>query len=182
MYIPSNWRKSMNKYQPLTEHLRRQSSSQYPIKFNDIEKIIGGELPPSAFKHRAWWSNNPSNSVMTKAWLEAGWISSNVDLEGKKLVFRRMRGPPPPQIETPASQDGRSLTISGLSPETMNRLQIRAELAGEPIEQVVRRIIAENAKLTMCERLALADRIRTSGPKLHHLDVPAMIRQDRDAR
>ncbi|MGQ0483867.1 MAG: DUF7662 domain-containing protein [Hyphomicrobiales bacterium] len=174
----------MNKYQPLTEHLRRQSASQYPIKFNDIENIIGGELPPSAFKHRAWWSNNPSNSVMTKAWLEAGWISSNVDLEEKKLVFRRVSGPPspPPQNAAPTNQDGRSLTISGLSAETMSRLQIRAELAGETTEQVVRRIITENAKLTMSERLALADRIRTAGPKLHQLDVPSMIRQDRDAR
>ena len=59
------------------------------MMFGHIETIIGGKLPASAFRHRAWWSNNPSNSVMTRAWLEAGYISAEVDMTGRKLVFRR---------------------------------------------------------------------------------------------
>ena len=39
--------------------------------------------------------NNPNNSVMTKAWVEAGFRSEQVDMEGRKLVFRRVRGPKP---------------------------------------------------------------------------------------
>ena len=47
------------------------------------------KLPQSAFNHRAWWSNNPTNSVMTKAWLAAGFRSEEVDMTARKLVFSR---------------------------------------------------------------------------------------------
>jgi hypothetical protein len=58
------------------------------MTFAEIEKIIGSKLPPSAYDHRPWWSNNPSNNVMTKVWLEAGFQTEQVDLPGQKLVFR----------------------------------------------------------------------------------------------
>ncbi len=79
----------MGKYEPLSEFLRQQSTNEVRISFEQIERIIGAKLPPSAQYHRAWWSNNPSNSVMTKAWLEAGFRSEQVDLKGRKIVFRR---------------------------------------------------------------------------------------------
>jgi hypothetical protein len=60
------------------------------MTFAQIEEIIGSPLPPSSRVHRAWWSNNPSNSVMTKEWLDAGFQSEQVDMEGRKLVFRRI--------------------------------------------------------------------------------------------
>ena len=41
--------------------------------------------------HRAWWSNNPSNNVMTKVWLAAGYLTEQVDVSARKLVFRRVR-------------------------------------------------------------------------------------------
>jgi hypothetical protein len=88
----------MTKYEPLTHFLRRQTREEVRLSFGDIEKIIGDKLPSSAAHHRAWWSNNPSNSVMTKAWLAAGFKSEQVDIEGRKLVFRRVapkRGAPP---------------------------------------------------------------------------------------
>lgn len=59
------------------------------MSFEDIERIVGARLPQSAFNHRAWWSNNPTNSVMTKAWLAAGFRSEEVDMVGRKLVFSR---------------------------------------------------------------------------------------------
>jgi hypothetical protein len=61
-----------------------------PLTFSEIEKITGVKLPPKAQHHRAWWSNNPSNNVMTKVWLEAGYESTQVDLRARKLVFRRI--------------------------------------------------------------------------------------------
>jgi len=83
------------KYAALGEFLRKQVGSQIPMTFERIEKITGGKLPPSASRHRAWWSNNPDNSVMTKVWLDAGFQSEQVDMEGRRLVFRRIapRGP-----------------------------------------------------------------------------------------
>jgi hypothetical protein len=81
----------MGKYEPLSQFLRNQSHDEIRMSFEQIERVIGGNLPRSAKEHRAWWSNNPSNSVMTKAWLDAGFRSEQVDMEGRKLVFRRAR-------------------------------------------------------------------------------------------
>ena len=85
------------KYQPLTSHLRAQRADQVRMSFTEIERVIGAKLPHSADSHRAWWSNNPTNNVMTQAWLDAGFESEHVDLPGRKLVFRRVRGAPPPK-------------------------------------------------------------------------------------
>ncbi len=79
----------MTKYQPLENYLKNMSKPRVPMSFSEIEAVIGDYLPPSARKHRAWWSNNPSNSVITYAWLAAGYKTSAVNIEAEKLVFER---------------------------------------------------------------------------------------------
>ena len=86
----------MSKYDPLGKYLQEQSFSEIPMTFSDIERVTGIKLPPKAQKHRAWWSNSPSNNVMTKVWLDAGFRSEQVDMAGRKLVFKRIRAVPPP--------------------------------------------------------------------------------------
>jgi len=81
----------MGKYEPLGDFLREQRTDEVPMSFADIERVTGVRLPPKAQQHRAWWSNNPSNNVMTKVWLDAGYQTERVDIEARKLVFRRMR-------------------------------------------------------------------------------------------
>jgi hypothetical protein len=83
----------MGKYLPLTEFLRKQVENEVVMTFAQIERVIDAKLPPKAQKHRAWWSNSPSNSVMTKAWLDAGFRSERVDMQGRRLVFRRVKSP-----------------------------------------------------------------------------------------
>jgi hypothetical protein len=61
------------------------------MTFAEVERVTGVKLPPSASKHRPWWSNNPRNSVMTKVWLDAGYESEQVDMEKRRLVFKRVR-------------------------------------------------------------------------------------------
>jgi hypothetical protein len=80
----------VGKYEPLGAFLRGQRSEEVPLTFDEIEKITGVKLPPKAQHHRAWWSNNASNNVMTKVWLEAGYESARVDMSARKLVFRRV--------------------------------------------------------------------------------------------
>lgn len=87
----------MSKYTPLTRHLAKRDLERIPMTFDQIEELLGFPLPPSSRKYRAWWSNNPSNSVMTKAWLEAGYQSEQVDLEHEKLVFARLNTVDPPK-------------------------------------------------------------------------------------
>jgi hypothetical protein len=76
------------KYDALHTYLLGQTANEVPMTFAEIEKLIGQRLPASARKHRPWWSNNPHNNVMTKAWLNAGFQSERVDLGSEKLVFR----------------------------------------------------------------------------------------------
>ena len=59
-----------------------------PMTFEDVERVIGAKLPASAGT-RPWWSNNPTNNVMTKAWRAAGYESTRVDMTSRTLVFRR---------------------------------------------------------------------------------------------
>jgi hypothetical protein len=82
----------MSKYSALGEYLKRQRRDVVAMTFSEIERITRIKLPASARKHRPWWSNNPDNSVMTKVWIEAGFKSEQVDLEGRRLVFRRVHG------------------------------------------------------------------------------------------
>ncbi len=84
----------MSKYEPLRKFLTSATQSEIPMTFAEIEKVIGDRLPPSQ-RIRAWWSNNPTNNVMTKEWLAAGFKTEQVDIEGRKLIFRRVGGRPP---------------------------------------------------------------------------------------
>lgn len=79
----------MSKYSPLTLHLQVCQQALVPMRFAEIEAILGFALPPSSRQHRGWWSNNPINNVMTKAWLAAGFTTRNVDLAGEQVVFAK---------------------------------------------------------------------------------------------
>lgn len=90
----------MSKYESLAAYLRKQPYREVSCSFRDLEKILGFELPSSARQHRAWWSNNGSNNVMTKAWLSAGYRTRDVDMEKERLTFERT-GAAAPDPETP---------------------------------------------------------------------------------
>jgi len=104
----------MAKYEPLRHFLAARSDGEVPMSFREIETIIGAPLPPVAFKHRAWWSNNPSNSVITHAWLDAGYKTERVDMGSQKLVFRRADPDRRGVEEAPHAFDGGSGLIARL--------------------------------------------------------------------
>lgn len=94
----------MSKYEPLERFLKSRHTEEVPMTFAEIEKVIGRALPEKASGHRAWWSNNPSNNVMTKAWLAAGYQTERVDMASRRLVFRRATRMPDRGTSTPASR------------------------------------------------------------------------------
>jgi hypothetical protein len=79
----------MGKYEPLRKHLEKSELSQVSMSFAEIERVVGFNLPPSSRKYRAWWSNNASNSAITHAWLDAGFQTEQVNMEKRRLIFRR---------------------------------------------------------------------------------------------
>jgi hypothetical protein len=78
----------MTKYAALGDFLSRQPVTRVQLSFAEIEKITGGKLPASQ-RYPAWWSNNPKNNPMTQVWLDAGFRTEQVDISGRKLVFRK---------------------------------------------------------------------------------------------
>ena len=99
----------MSKYAPLESHLRESGQTHVPMTFKEIEDVIGTRLPASAFEHRALWSNNPANWVMTKAWLAAGYKTGDVDIPNRKLVFRRVAT----DVPSPPTRDRRETPRGG---------------------------------------------------------------------
>lgn len=86
--LPNKPASSGSKYAPLGQYLRKQSTNPVRLTFAEIERIIGAKLPDSQ-RYPAWWSNNPWNNVMTKVWLDAGFETEQVDISGRKVVFRK---------------------------------------------------------------------------------------------
>ncbi len=77
----------VSKYAPLEAYLKSAGFETIFITFSEIETIIGDRLPPSARKHRPWWSNNTSNSAMTRSWTAAGFKTTQVNINNESLVF-----------------------------------------------------------------------------------------------
>ena len=89
----------MSKYDPLLTYLSQSRDETVPMGFSEIEHVLGFELPPSSRRQRAWWSNNPTNNVMTQAWLGAGYETANVDMAGETLMFRKVHTAPSAKTE-----------------------------------------------------------------------------------
>jgi len=49
----------VKKYEPLGKFPvdMPASTDRVTLSFSEIERIIGADLPPAAFRHRAWWAN-----------------------------------------------------------------------------------------------------------------------------
>lgn len=79
----------MSKYEPLEKYLIASKEDAVALSFSQIEKILNRALPRSAFDYREWWANTQGSHVQAKAWMSAGYMAEDVDMEGKSLVFRR---------------------------------------------------------------------------------------------
>jgi hypothetical protein len=103
----------MGKYERLGPFLRSQRNKEVPMTFAEIERVIGSKLPPNSPQYPAWWSNNPTNNVMTKVWLAAGFRTEQVDIKGRKVVFRRVASFTEPS-EARARKSGRQPLFGAL--------------------------------------------------------------------
>ena len=80
----------MTKYAPLTHHLATRHEPRISMDFAEIERLLGFPLPRSARMHRPWWANSDHGHVQSRAWLNAGYESRDVDLDAEKLEFVRL--------------------------------------------------------------------------------------------
>ncbi|NWF59844.1 MAG: helix-turn-helix transcriptional regulator [Fischerella sp.] len=84
--------KGGSKYQPLLEYLQKNNSSEISLTFTEIEKLINNTLPDSARKERRWWGNRSTGSPQASAWMKAGYVVKDFDLDTETVTFRKPTG------------------------------------------------------------------------------------------
>ena len=83
-----------SRYSPLADWLNSQPGGTDTVKltFEQIEKLIGGLLPTSAYEHRSWWANDSQGHSHSQLWLEVGWRAGYRNIAGKIITFVRTKG------------------------------------------------------------------------------------------
>ncbi len=82
-----------SKYAPLTMHLANVTESPIEFSFSEIEKILGFELPDSAYLYQAWWANEKTGTHShARSWINASFKTSKVDLNSKTVTFFKEKG------------------------------------------------------------------------------------------
>lgn len=84
-----------SKYSGLTAHLKFRGAFTRLVRlsFARIDGLIGSNLPMSAYREEAWWSNSPS-SPHARGWLDAGWEVQEVNLKEGYVTFKKVRDVP----------------------------------------------------------------------------------------
>ena len=95
----------MSKYDPLRTFLEGQHTERVPVRFTELEAILGFKLPASK-QYPAWWSNSPTNNPMTKVWLAAGYKTEQVDTSSGRLVFTRAASTTPGEASGVSGRSG----------------------------------------------------------------------------
>ncbi len=91
--------KGGSKYQPLLEYLRCGNQREVTLSFAQIELVINDNLPESARRSKAWWSNRTTGGLQASAWMEAGY-RAKVNLSAETVTFRK-KSPTTYQVEQP---------------------------------------------------------------------------------
>ena len=173
----------MSKYNPLRESLQKRRGDQAAMSFAEIESILGFSLPASARQFREWWANTRGSHVQAAAWLDAGWQTSQVDVERESLVFTRadFTYPAPSSARLKVEEGDPAVIVirrQDLTPGALRLLQDCAEELGGALDQAA--VLALNAA-AMDRRRRLVEEFRAlAGPQ--STDSVDLVREDRDAR
>jgi hypothetical protein len=74
-------------YYPLYERLLFSGSERITMTFGEIEAVLGRNLPATARKRTAWWSNNAEGHVQALAWLNSSYRTADLDLAAGRVTF-----------------------------------------------------------------------------------------------
>jgi hypothetical protein len=167
-------------YEPLQRHIAAAISPHLTMTYEQVEKVLGRPLPPSAHKDRVkrqWWANTDTHS-QAKAWLSNG-RKAKLDVKKNAVTFyfrddrpaeaTAPRGSAPGEIRVP---------ISKLHPSAMRLLEDFAEETG---------IDLDGAASTMLNQMALRRRRETldwfaQNTVMSEQSSSELIRSDRDGR
>jgi hypothetical protein len=99
----------MSKYHGLSNFLSEVEGEKVVLTFEEINGLVEGELPDSAFKHRPWWANRTEGKgSQNLAWQSVGWETRDVDMELDEVTFVRVK----PGAASAIRAAGGALTIA----------------------------------------------------------------------
>ncbi len=82
-----------DKFIELTNFLELCKKEELSMTFYEIEKILGCKLSYSAYNYREQWSNTV-HQTLPFAWLNAGYIVSDINMDDKIVVFKKSNNLP----------------------------------------------------------------------------------------
>ena len=83
---------TVNDYDALRDYLKKQTSPEFVLSFDQIEELIGAVLPRAA-QRASWWETLRSPEVkmpQREACLAGGYIATR-QADGKSVRFKRMK-------------------------------------------------------------------------------------------
>ncbi len=168
----------MSKYEPLGQYLSSRHDAEAPMAFADVEGVLGFPLPPYARKSASWWSNNPGTHVGVRAWRDAGWRTSRVDIGRERVVF--VRDPAAAANKGPEAGEGAEMLMIPVGTLSLAARKLIEDYAAEAgsRETGVARALHEAA---LARRGRLVDAAAAMAPRVPS-DSVELIRQARDER
>ncbi len=75
-----------SKFIELAKFFESCKDSRITLSFEEIEKIIGQKLYPSAYKYAPYWHYSKTHTI-TFSWIDAGYDLEGVDLVNQRVSF-----------------------------------------------------------------------------------------------
>jgi hypothetical protein len=86
----------VSKYASVRDQLRQSGRDRVRMSFDELNDLVPGGLPPSAYRHDAWWSNesepSSTHSQSRLGWMAAGYHVETVDRVRQVVTFARGEG------------------------------------------------------------------------------------------
>lgn len=77
------------KYIPLSNYFSSAKNPTIKLSFDEIEQIMGQQLPNAAYLNRSWWKKTKAPAKHFHAWMDAGYYVSEVETD-RYVVFERI--------------------------------------------------------------------------------------------
>jgi hypothetical protein len=163
-------------YQPLADYLRRQPGCETTLSYDDIERILGRELPRTAYGDhvRQWWANTKTHS-QALAWLEVGW-RARVDVVNKRVFFTRVSAGEGAHGTSPKPEPDQAVWYRHLTAAGRRLIEDYCEELGVTAEEAAVAIINAAAQE---HRKRLISWFAANSPNTAS-DSAELIREDRD--
>lgn len=77
------------KYIPLANYFLKSTNTTITLDFTEIEKIMGHDLPHSAYLNQSWWKKKKAPAKHFQAWTNAGYAVQQVE-SNRYVTFERI--------------------------------------------------------------------------------------------